>query len=242
MFWNTDIDFAEVPQVDILAIGAQPGDVELSCGATLFKMATAGYKTAILDLTRGEMTGAGLPEERVAESKKAAEALQALWRGTLAMPDARLENTVGARMTLAGTIRRLRPKTVILPPLGSRWPDHHYTAELGWEACALSSISAVDDYSAAHRADRVLFTAEHDPQFVVDVSACFGAVEAALACYKTRFASVDEALRQRRAVLAYLGIRIGAGLAEGFSSREIFNVPDIVNMGLRAVSIDPHEP
>ena len=233
MFWNTDIDFASVPELDILAIGAQPGDVELSCGATLHKMAAAGNKVGVLDLTRGEMTGSGLPEGRLEESKKAGACLGLLWRGTLAMPDARLENTVGARMTLAGTIRRLRPKTLILPPLYGRNPEQHYTAELGWEACVLSGIPAVDDYSTPHRPERVIFTTEENPQFVVDASADFAAVAEALACYGTRFTGLEPVLARRRITLAYLGAKVGVALAEGFTSRDLFQVSDLANMELK---------
>ena len=233
MFWNTDIDFASVPELDILAIGAQPGDVELSCGATLRKMASASHKTGILDLTRGEMTGSGLPEGRLEESKKAGNCLGLLWRGTLAMPDARLENTVGARMTLAGTIRRLRPKTLILPPLYGRNPEQHYTAELGWEACVLSGIPSVDDYSAPHRPDRVIFTTDENPQFVVDTSANFDFVGEALACYVSRFPDVESALARRRIVQTYLGARVGVAFAEGFSSRDVFTVNDLTRMELK---------
>ena len=236
MFWNTDIDFVNVPELDILAIGAQPGDVELSCGATLRKMAGAGHKTGVLDLTRGEMTGSGLPEGRIEESKKAGECLGLLWRGTLAMPDARLENTVGARMTLAGTIRRLCPKTLILPPLYGRNPEQHYTAELGWEACVLSGIVAVDDYSAPHRPDRVIFTADENTQFVVDASEDFDAVGEALACYKTRFTDLAQVLARRRVTLAYLGVRVGVALAEGFTSKELFKVNDLTRMDLRGLN------
>ena len=149
------------------------------------------------------------------------------------MPDARLENTVGARMTLAGTIRRLRPKTLILPPLYGRNPEQHYTAELGWEACVLSGIPAVDDYSVAHRPDRVIFTTEENPQFVVDASADFDAVAEALACYGTRFNVLESVLARRRVTLTYLGSRVGVDLAEGFTSRDLFQVSDLAHMELK---------
>ena len=42
-------------KTDILAIGAHRDDVEQTCGGTLLKMAERGYRTAILDLTQGEM-------------------------------------------------------------------------------------------------------------------------------------------------------------------------------------------
>ena len=233
MFWNMDIDFANVPELDLLAIGAQPGDVELSCGGTLLSMAAAGYLTGILDLTRGEMTGSGLAEGRVEESKKAGVILNAAWRGTLAMPDARLENTVGARMTLAGTIRRLRPKTVILPTLNSRHPDAHYAAELGWEACVLSGIPAMDAYSEPHYPERVLFCADENPQFVVDVTAHIEAMEKSLACYQTRFRDLKSEISRRKVTLQYLGNCVGTTLAEGFSSKDLFSVKDVVRMDLK---------
>ena len=235
MFWNTDIDFLNVPELDVLAIGAQPGDVELSSGGTLKKMAAAGYKTGVLDLTRGEMTGTGLTAQRLEESKLAGEFLSLFWRGTLAMPDARLENSIGARMTLAGTIRRLRPKTLILPCLKSLQPDAFYAAELGWESAVLSGIAAVDDYSEVHSPERVIFTAEEGIQFAVDVTEEFGAVKMALGCYLSRFLKLEAVIEKRRITLAYVGSKIGVGLAEGFGSRDVFAISDVVKMDLRTL-------
>ena len=51
-------------KLDLLAIAAHPDDVELTCGGTLIKMAARGYRTGILDLTRGEMGSRGTPEIR----------------------------------------------------------------------------------------------------------------------------------------------------------------------------------
>ena len=41
--------------LDVLAIAAHPDDIEQTCGGTLIRMAEAGYRTGILDLTAGEM-------------------------------------------------------------------------------------------------------------------------------------------------------------------------------------------
>jgi LmbE family N-acetylglucosaminyl deacetylase len=41
-------------QVDILAIAAHRDDVEQTCGGTLLTMQARGWRTGILDLTRGE--------------------------------------------------------------------------------------------------------------------------------------------------------------------------------------------
>ena len=95
--------------LDVLAIAAHPDDVEQTCGGTLLRMAEAGYRTGIIDLTAGDMGTRGSPEIRVAESEAAAAILRVSHRENLHFPDARLENSMAGRMTLAHRIRELRP-------------------------------------------------------------------------------------------------------------------------------------
>ncbi len=66
--------------LDVLAIAAHPDDVEQTCGGTLIRMAEAGYRTGVLDLTAGDMGTRGTPEQRVAESEVAGKA-HAAWTG-----------------------------------------------------------------------------------------------------------------------------------------------------------------
>ena len=56
--------------VDVLAIAAHPDDVEQTCGGTLLRMAEAGYRTGIIDLTAGEMGSRGTPETRLEEAQR----------------------------------------------------------------------------------------------------------------------------------------------------------------------------
>ncbi|HTT64977.1 MAG TPA: PIG-L family deacetylase, partial [Bryobacteraceae bacterium] len=91
--------------LDVLAIAAHPDDVEQTCGGTLIRMAEAGYTTGVLDLTAGDMGTRGTPEQRIAESEAAGKHMLLKFRGNLRMPDARLENNISARMTLAAKIR-----------------------------------------------------------------------------------------------------------------------------------------
>src|SRR5690242_6358983 len=88
-------------RLDILAIAAHPDDVEQTCGGTLIRMAEVGYRTGVLVLTAGDMGTRGTPETRLKESDAAACKMQLAWRGNLRLPDARLENTVSVRMSLA---------------------------------------------------------------------------------------------------------------------------------------------
>ncbi len=160
--------------LDVLAIAAHPDDVEQTCGGTLIRMAEMGYRTGVLDLTAGDMGTRGTPEERIAESQAAARHLLLAWRDNLHMPDARLENTLTARMTLAMKIRELKPRVVILPYWEARHPDHYRASEMGFEACFLAGLKKLDEYSAPHRPQKILYSslyADVKPSFIVDISA-----------------------------------------------------------------------
>ena len=58
-------------KIDLLSIAAHPDDVELTSGGTMLKMAQAGYRTGILDLTRGETGSRGNAETRRNEATRA---------------------------------------------------------------------------------------------------------------------------------------------------------------------------
>ena len=50
--------------LDILAFGAHPDDIELGCGGTIIKEIHSGKSVGIIDLTRGELGTRGTPEIR----------------------------------------------------------------------------------------------------------------------------------------------------------------------------------
>src|ERR1700693_458611 len=102
-------------RLDWLAIAAHPDDVELTCGGTLIKMAQMGYKTGVLDLTRGEMGTRGTPEIRQKEADAAAGLSRVRHREKLGLPDAGVEVSQEYKLKLAARIRALQPHTVILP-------------------------------------------------------------------------------------------------------------------------------
>jgi len=130
--------------IDILAIAAHRDDVEQTCGGTLLKAAERGQRTAILDLTRGEMGSRGTAEDRAREAAEAAQTLRVAWRGALDIPDTRVDNTYENRVKIARVIRMLRPKVVILPYWEARHPDHAKTSPLGYEACFVAGLTKLD--------------------------------------------------------------------------------------------------
>ena len=51
-------------KLDLLAIVAHPDDLELSGSGTFIKHAELGYKTGVIDMTRGELGTRGTIETR----------------------------------------------------------------------------------------------------------------------------------------------------------------------------------
>jgi LmbE family N-acetylglucosaminyl deacetylase len=130
--------------VDVLAIAAHRDDVEQTCGGTLLKAAEHGQRTAILDLTRGEMGTRGTADDRAREAADAARILKVSARHALDIPDGRVENTWENRLKVARVIRALKPRVVILPYWQGRHPDHYTTSTLGYEACFAAGLKKLD--------------------------------------------------------------------------------------------------
>jgi len=233
--------------LDVLAIAAHPDDVEQTCGGTLIRMAGKGYRTGVLDLTAGDMGTRGTPEQRIEESHAAAQHLQLRWRGNLHFPDARLENTISARMTLAVKIRELRPRVVIIPYWEARHPDHYCAAELSYEACFLAGLKKLDQYTEPHRPYKVIYSsiyAHVTPSFVVDISVQFDRRMAALLSYRSQYGAAEQAsglfpgeqeIRDRLGSVArFYGNLIGVKYGEPFVVKETMRVDDIVTLGPRS--------
>jgi bacillithiol biosynthesis deacetylase BshB1 len=235
-------------RADILAIAAHRDDVEQTCGGTLLKMAERGYRTAILDLTRGEMGTRGTVEDRAREAAEAARILKVGWRQALDIPDGRVENTYENRLKVARVIRQLRPRVLILPYWQARHPDHATASPLGYEAAFLSGLSKLDLGAAPHRPFKIVYAslyADVRPTFVVDISAQFDARFASLMAYRSQYE--DQAagsgvfpkqaeIRERIATMAgYYGLLAGVQYAEPFVQKEVGLVQDLLSIPVQSI-------
>ncbi len=234
--------------LDVLSIAAHPDDIEQTCAGAMIRAAEAGYRTGALELTAGDMGTRGTPELRIAEAEAAAKHLLLSWRGNLRMPDARLENNIAARMTLAMKIRELRPRVVILPYWQARHPDHYRACEMGYEACFLAGLKKLDPETEPHRPSKILYAsvyADVRPSFIVDIGAQFERRMAALMSYASQYGDGNESshlfpneaeLRDKLASVArFYGHQIGVKYGEPFVVKEAMQVDDIVAMPVRSI-------
>ena len=237
--------------VDVLAIAAHRDDVEQTCGGTLLVQQALGWKTGILDLTRGEAGTRGSAAERAAEADAAAKILRVSYREALDLPDGNVQNTLENRLKIAAVLRRVRPRVVILPYWQGRHPDHYTTATLGYEACFAAGLTKLDlpaEHGAPHRPFKVLYAslyADVRPTFVVDITTHIETRQQALLAYRSQYGEqptglglfVPEAdIRERMFSTArHYGLLAGIRYAEPFVQREVSAVTDLMQLPVQSI-------
>ena len=110
--------------VDLLGFGPHPDDLEIGLGGTLAKHAALGHSVGLCDLTRGEMSSNGTPQERADEADRARQVLGAAWRENLALPDRAIGSSPDHVRRIVELIRRVRPRALAIPYWQDRHPDH----------------------------------------------------------------------------------------------------------------------
>ncbi|MAQ76834.1 MAG: bacillithiol biosynthesis deacetylase BshB1, partial [Aquimarina sp.] len=124
-------------KLDILAVGAHPDDVELSCSATLAKEIDRGKKVGILDLTRGELGTRGTAEIRDKEAIDAAKILGVHVRENLSFADGFFTNDKEHQLEIIKILRKYKPEIVFCNAIDDRHIDHGRGSKLVSDACFL---------------------------------------------------------------------------------------------------------
>ena len=235
--------------LDILAIVAHPDDVELSFGGTLIVHKNLGYKTGILDLTKGELGTRGTPEIRAAEAEKAAKILRVDMRENLGLEDGFFENNKDNQLKLAAQIRKYRPKLVITNATYDRHPDHVRSAQLVESACFIAGLKAVKTLDegaeqAAYRPDKIYFSIQstaHEPDLLVDISEVIEERREAINAFKSQFYDPESTepetyissknfMNMLEGRATEFGQRIGVAYAEGFKIKHFLGVKNLFDL------------
>ncbi len=224
-------------KLDILAIGAHPDDVELSCAGTLLKEQSLGKKTGVLDLTRGELGSRGSAEIRDQEAADAAKILKLSVRENLGFKDGFFINDEKHQLEIVKIIRKYRPEVVLCNAIKDRHPDHAKGSELVSVSCFLSGLKKIetelDGVKQEHWRPKQVYHyiqwLEIEPDIVVDISGFIDQKIESVQAYKTQFYNPDDKsqgtpissknfLDSIRYRSANLGRIIGTDHAEGFTT------------------------
>ena len=236
-------------QLDILAFGAHPDDVELSCGGTIAKEVSAGKRVGIVDLTRGELGTRGSANLRDKEARQAASILEVAIRENLGFRDGFFINDEVHQLEIIKILRKYRPKVVLCNAQTDRHIDHGRAASLIHDASFLSGLSKIETVvdntpQKQWRPSQVYHYMQwnNDPcDFVVDISEFIDKKMAAILAYSSQF--YDEKSKEPETPIssqqfldsiqnraADLGRMIGVNFAEGFTTQRQLAVSQISDL------------
>mgnify|MGYP000560229820 CR=1 FL=1 len=164
-------------KLDILAFGAHPDDVELSCAGTLAKQVALGSKCGVVDLTQGELGTRGTAEIRLQEAQAAAKVMGLSARENLGFRDGFFSNDEQHKLEVVKMIRKYRPEIVIANAPSDRHPDHGRASFLLKEASWLAGLRQVKtslegEEQEAWRPQMLLYYIQFQnlqPDFIVDI-------------------------------------------------------------------------
>ena len=131
-------------KIDILAFGAHPDDVELSCGGTILKEINNGKTVAIIDLTKGELGTRGTAQTRATEASNAASILGVSFRDNLGFSDGFIVNDKAHQLEVIKLIRHYKPEVVLCNAIDDRHIDHGVASKLVSDSCFLSGLVKIE--------------------------------------------------------------------------------------------------
>ena len=182
-------------KLDILAFGAHPDDVELSCSGTIAKEISLGKKVGIVDLTRGELGTRGSAEIRDVEAANAAKILGVQVRENLNMRDGFFVNDEKHQLEIIKMIRKYKPEIVLCNAIDDRHIDHPKGSRLVSDACFLSGLRRIetqlDNVNQEAWRPKVVYHYIQwkvlEPDFVVDITGFMDIKEQSILAYSSQF-------------------------------------------------------
>ncbi len=236
-------------EVDILAIGAHPDDVELSVAGTLLAERARGRSIGLLDLTRGELGTRGSADLRDREAAESAELIGASFRKNLKLVDGSIVNDEASRLAIIRVIRWSKPRIVLANARSDRHPDHGRAASLIADACFFSGLRRIEteyegESQAAFRPQSLYHYIQdyyREPSFVVDISAHIERKMECVRCFGSQFNNAESEDPQTPlsgedffpflyARARHFGRPAGFEFAEGFEKSRLFGVESLFGL------------
>ncbi len=240
-------------ELDVLAIFSHPDDAELSVSGTLLKLKSLGYRTGVVDVTRGEMGTRGTTEIRAQEALAAARVMKLDVRLNLGCPDGHVWLTEESRAGMVRIIRSHRPRVLLTTHWDDPHPDHANTCHIVREAARLATMARYDG-EAGQQATKMpaimhsIYSRLVPPSFIVDVSEFVEEKMSAIKTHASQFYSSESTepvtrisdesfLHEIELRMRYYGSLIGVAAGEAFYVREALNVEDPVALLMRPMNI-----
>lgn len=232
--------------IDILAFGAHPDDVECAASGIILNTTTNNGKVVIVDLTKGELGSFGDEHTRQEEAKAASKILAIFERVQLELIDGNIENTHENRLKVISLIRKYQPKIILANAISDRHPDHQKAAQLISEASFLSGLKKIETFDEGKIQQKWRPKAVYHyiqdylikPDVVVDITDFFDQKMEVIKAYDTQFVSATDSsaagimnlLKQIESTNQIFGRAIGVQYAEGFTCERYIGAKDLLDL------------
>jgi len=178
--------------MNILAIGAHPDDLEISCGGTLIKYAREGHKVTMCAISGGDMGHVVImPDEllkiRLDESIEAAKVIGADFYSIEGRDGLIESSNKEVRQRLIEVIRKSRPDVIITHNPDDYMRDHMQTSALAYDASFISTLPHLFTESG--------YTTNFPPVFYMDTLAGIGFIP-------TEYVDISDVIEQKLEAVA----------------------------------------
>ena len=226
--------------MNILAVGANPDDVEFLCSGTLAVYAKRGDSIAISYLTTGDKGTKEIPPEEMAaiRKKEAEDAARVIDADVfpLNVPDGEVEVSLALRRKLVEIVRQTKPDVLITHYPRDYMSDHNNTSRLVFEASfwAGSSSFPGDPGTAPYHVFRPpVFYMDtvggigFVPEEYVDITDVIDLKIEMLSQHKSQLQYMKERdgfdfLDYMKTAARYRGYQCGVAYAEGFVRERVY--------------------
>jgi len=236
-------------KLDILALAAHPDDAEISCGGTIARHVSLGFKVGVVDLTRGELGTRGTAAIRDQEAADSSKILGLSVRENLGLRDGFFKNSEEDQLKVVKAIRKYQPEIVLTNAIYDRHPDHGRASDLVYESCFLSGLTKVETQEngkpqVAWRPKSVYYFIQSQyiqPDFVVDVSDFWEKKLESLRAYRSQF--YDPQSKEPETFISNpgflklieargheMGYAIGAKYGEGYTVKNLIGVDSLFHL------------
>jgi LmbE family N-acetylglucosaminyl deacetylase len=180
----------------ILAIGAHPDDIEISCAGTLAKYANQGVHVSMAVATDGSAGHMIIPPRELAEirhqeAENSARVIGAdfYWLGFV---DEMLGIDIDTRMRFVELIRKAKPDVILTHSPEDYHPDHRALSRVIFDASFMSGLKNVETESDYHPGVQPLYYFDNisglnfHPTEFVDITDTFEVKQQMLACHQSQ--------------------------------------------------------
>ncbi len=217
----------------ILAIGAHPDDVELSCFGTLALCVKRGDTVVVCSVTNGNLGHDSLDKEKLALVRmvEGAEAAQVIGASfcTLDIDDMSVdEHNQDQILKVTNLIRSIKPDLIITHSMDEYHSDHIQTSKLVFRCSMLSSLpNFISDYPHIKEIPHILYMEGIEgrsikPDIYVDVGETFELKMKGVGCHTSQLPQLEneeyeDIFHTIEVIASYRGLQCKKRVAESFT-------------------------